>query len=479
MKRYERAEEAKVCALFDYIRSGIIEDEQIIKKLFPGPNPNMNAYYRLRNRLKTELEKSLLIAHHDLDNRISLMNVINLANIFTYKSQYAVSVFYLKKAEKAALDNEFYDLLELIYNELINLSHHFEEIDPLEYQEKRKLNAEKNEISIAADHAVAAMWYKLRGANYTKTAKEITSEIQRLLQELRIANEIYKLPRVKIRIHGFVRDLLLQGGNMKELESYLIKTYNEFEKDKIFTKSTHTSKINLLTWITNVLIIKRQWAKAEAYTKILLEELNKYNKLYYDRFIWTYYQTLTTTYMCSGKLTEAIELLKVITKLPGLKSGNTFEYATWGNLALCYYYKHDFSMAIRTLSHNLSKQMFKKLSPEFQFSISILELILHYERKNYDYAEHKILEIRRQFKSLLSRKDFEEEKDFLKIMNMLVSVADPFKDKKTLEKINNFITNASQLLVGSSKYIDTGLWLKSKLNKTEYYADYVASLKAT
>ncbi len=477
MKRYERAEEAKVSFLFDYIRDGILTEDEIIKKLFPGNKPNMNAYYRLRNRLKTELEKSLLISHHDLDNRIALMNIINLANIFTYKSQYEVSVYYLKKAEKAAIENEFYDLLELIYNELINLSHQFEEIDPIEYQDKRKLNAKKNEISIAADHAVAAMWYRLRHSKFT-SADEISSEIQNILKELRIANQIYNLPRVRIRIHGFVRDLLFQSGNFEELENYLTNTFEEFEKTNLFTKSTHTSKINLLTWVINVLIINKHWEKAEKFTGILLEELNRFNKLYYDRFIWTYYQSLTTTYIGSGKLEDAIALLTQITELPGHKSVNFFDYASWVNLALCYYYKKDISTAIKKLGHVLSKDMFKKLTPEQQFSVSTLEIIFHFDNRNFDYSEYKINELKRQYRILLKKEEYAQEKEFIRIVGLLISVPNPFKDKKVLEKIHQYISGSTEVGVGSNRYIAPGIWLKTKLDHSDYYKHLLSLFKA-
>jgi hypothetical protein len=478
MQRYDRSEEAKVVLLFDLIRKDEIEDEALIARLFPENPDNANAFYRLRNRLKTELEKCLLNLHHGLEPRIEVMNLINLSNIFTFKSQYNISVYYLKKAEKAAIQNEFYDLLELIYNELIHLSHNFEEINPIEYQEKRKLNAEKNEFSIQADHAVAAIWYRLRRSNFSKNIDGISAEIQNILNELQITNEVYKLPRVKIRIYGFIRDLLLQNRNFKELQSYLIKTYDEFEKSGIFNKSSHTSKINLLTWITNTLIINKKWELAEKYTAVLLDELNRYNKLYYDRFIWTYYQSMTTTYMSSGKLNEAIELLQQISDMPGMKNVNFFDYASRGNLALCFYFKNDLSKAIKTLSHLLSKEMYGKLSPAFQFSISILEIILHFENKSMDYVEYKIAEVKRQFSALLKRKDYQEEKDFLKIMNLLVNWPEPFRDKKILEKVNDFINNASMLQVGSSKYIDCGLWLKSKRDKTNYYRDLLDSLQS-
>jgi hypothetical protein len=178
--RYLKNEETKIANLFDKIRldEENIDEEKLVKEFFPGEPLNFNAFYRLKNRLKTELEKSLLNLHHDLDEKISLMNMVNLANIFSYKSQYSISVYYLRKAEKLALNNEFYDILDMIYSELINLSFLFDDLDPVEFIEKRKENAEKNKISIQANQAISVIRYRLKRTNFSKSEEDINDKLK-------------------------------------------------------------------------------------------------------------------------------------------------------------------------------------------------------------------------------------------------------------------------------------------------------------
>ncbi len=481
-KRFHRQEDIKITTLFDLMRSGIYDDDEkaMIAKLFAQDKDVSNAYYRLKNRLKTELEKSLLNLHHNLDEKIETINLVTLSSIFSYKGQYDLSLYYLKKAEKTALQNEYYDLLDFIYSQIIELTYNFnfDEVNPLEYIEKRKENNRKNSVFMEANNAIAAVSYSLRKSNLSK-AEDIDHTLQKALKELNIANEIYKLPNVKLKIHYCIRSVLLQNKDFSRLEKYLIESFNSFEEEKIFTKSTHMPKISLLTWIVNALMVNKKWNEAIIYTEELHEELNKFNKLYYDNFIWTYYQSLITIYISSNQIEKAIQLLVQIIEVQANKGMQSFyEFNTHVNLALCYYFKGNISEGIKVLSRLFLKDTYPKFSVENQFSISLIEIILHYENANLDYVTYRIGEIRRQFKTLLKDTLHQEEKAFLKILLNMCNKADPMHDKLLMSQMKEFASGASKVQIGSGKYIELGLWVQSKIDKKHYYSYLYEALQA-
>lgn len=128
----------KTVRLFDLIKySGANEfDNEVVKELFP--KGNINAYYRLKNRLLNDIEQSLLLIHRSKDDRFNLYKLIELANVFRYKSNYQVAFTYLQKAEKKAKQAEHLDLLNIIYDEINALSKDFYKIDPQIYITKKK-----------------------------------------------------------------------------------------------------------------------------------------------------------------------------------------------------------------------------------------------------------------------------------------------------------------------------------------------------
>ena len=477
--RFQRSDEVKIATLFDLMRSGKYDDDEkkLIKILFPGESENMNAFYRLKNRLKTELEKSLLNLHHNLDERITAINLITLSSIFSYKSEYELSSYYLKKAERIAITNEYYDLLDLIYNQIMSLGHNFNEINPLEYIDKIKANSEKKQVINDANHAIAAISHKLRKANFTKRDEDISQILRRISAEMQIAAEIYNSPRVKFMVYQCVRDILYQNKDFERLEDYLVDTLDTFNYEDLFTKSNHTQKLKLIVWITIVLSINKKWTKNLKYTELLLEELNKYNRLHYDSFIWSYHQSLSTTFMSSNRLDDAISLLEQIIENPTHKGIQFYDYAIHVNLALCFYFNRNVTQAIKSLSHLLTKDIYPKLSTELQLSVSMTEIILHYENNNFDFVSYKIGEIKRQFRGLLKRPEYIEPKSFLKIIFSMANKPDPLNDKQIVSQIKNFVRLASTLQIGSEKHIDYGIWVQSQLNKQPYYAALLETLK--
>jgi tetratricopeptide (TPR) repeat protein len=476
--RFNRADEIKIATLFDLIRTSKEDDEKpLVKKIFPHDPDNFNAFYRLKNRLKTELEKSLLNLHHNLDEKTTINNLITLSSIFNYKAQYELSFHYLKKAEKLAEQNEFFDLLDFVYNELINLSYNYNDINPLEYIEKKRENTQRSLMMMQANHDIAAIRYRLMKTNYNKMSEDIQSTLERIVSELNVAKEIYDLPNVRLKIHFCVRNILLQNKDFKSLEAYMIDSLKQFEEGGFFNKNTHRIKITILTWIVNTLTINRKWDEALQYTQMLYDELQKYNKLHYDTFIWTYYQSLITNYMSSGKIKEAMELLDQIREMPNHKNNPVYEFAIYVNLSLCHYFLGQYSTAIKTLSHLLTRDVYPKLSSEMQYSLAMVESIIHYDNDNHDYVGYRLTELRRQFRSLLKTQAFQEEKTFQKILLALVNKPAPFKNKAVVQSIENFVKSSSGLQVGSSKHIDYGIWLSAKLHKKPYYDSLMDSLK--
>ncbi len=480
LKKYGSDGVTKADGLFEYIRNTDKSaensyDDEALHLMFPE-EPNENAYYRLKNRLKTELEKQLLNMNHDLDDKITVMNMVNLSNIYSYKSQFEISVHYLQKAEKLAEKYEFQDILELIYNELIALSHNSNDINPMVYIEKQRANQEKKRLAMEIDFAIASVRFRMRKTNFSKKSEDVEVKLRQIIQDLEINNELLKSPKVRLRIHLTVRDLLLASQDFKRLESYLINSLKDFDKENFFVKANSASKINLITWIINTLLINRKYSEAETFAKELLNELNRFNKLYHDKFIWTYYQSMITIYMSSGSLDEAIALLVQIKDLPAHKGVSFYDYAIYVNLSLCYYYQNALSAAIKTLAHLFSKELYNKLSPDFQLSIGILEMILHFENKNFDYVEHRGNELKVKYRPLLKMPEYTDEKNFIRILTAASTRQFKFRDEQVEPLVKKFLEDASAFQVGSNKHIDYKLWLQAKAERKEYYSMLVKTL---
>ena len=85
----------------------------------------------------------MLLQHLNYEEDLSILQNLLLSRVFRQKQKNKVAEVYLKKAEQKAEKTEAYELLNLIYNELIKLSHDMISIDVEYYIEKKKENNER------------------------------------------------------------------------------------------------------------------------------------------------------------------------------------------------------------------------------------------------------------------------------------------------------------------------------------------------
>ena len=155
-------DERRDLMLFDFIRkSDYIDEDKIATKLY---GKNKNAFYRLKNRLLTDINKSLLLQHLNYEEDLSILQNLLLSRVFRQKQKNKIAEVYLKKAEQKAEKIEAYELLNLIYNELIKLSHDMISIDVEDYIEKKKENNERLRRIHEIDDVLAAVLFRILSA---------------------------------------------------------------------------------------------------------------------------------------------------------------------------------------------------------------------------------------------------------------------------------------------------------------------------
>ena len=154
--------ERKDIALLDFIRKNPEKNDEnkIVQKLYG--NGDKNAFYRLKNRLIDDLNKSLVLQHNNDDEVLQLFQLLSLVRIYCSKSQHQIALSFLKKAEQKAKRIENHELLDSIYGEYIQLSHTLLNIDPETYIALRKENSEALSRIRQLDDVLAVVSYRLK-----------------------------------------------------------------------------------------------------------------------------------------------------------------------------------------------------------------------------------------------------------------------------------------------------------------------------
>lgn len=446
--------------LFDNIKKQYPEydEDKLLRKLYSAGNKN--ALYRLKNRVLGDVGKSLSVNYYDADSLNYISGNLGLSRLFKDKGQYSICFYYLKRAEKRAIEKEHIDWLEIIYSDFIQLSHETLTINPEEYIIKRKENRAKLVKVQEIDDVLAALIYRIRTSqNFAKQNTEILELLQKTVKDYSGSKDIKNSPVLRFKIYNSVSRILLQQQNFVSLEKYLLKTFNEFSKEKLFNQGNHDTKLQMLTYLINSLFKNGKVDVSLRYAERLKEAMDEYHGMLRDKYQFYYYNSLVINYSVKN-IDKAIEILhqakgnNVIKKLPMY---NVFVYL---NLAVLNFGKGEFREALKNLVKPLLEDSFNKLDEAFRFKLAVFELMIRYELKDYDYLEHKAGRLRKEYKSLLKDPGYHDQFEMVSILEKMIRSENIRRDKPLIKEIRDLI-RTKEASPGSDvvNYIN---WLKSK-----------------
>ena len=440
--------------LFDFMKKkgGDLKIKDALKKL----ETNTNNYHQIKNRLYNELNNSMVWQHIWKDNQSKSFSYVLLARVYKNKGELELAFHYLNYAQKEALDSELYEILSIVYTEIIQLSHELISIDVDKYIALKKENILILSEIDDVDLLLAKVMYDIKtkqnfGRADISLSKLIKSKYSKIAKDKKLVNSA----RFRMRLFMMYSRLLLQERDYKLLENFLIETYNEFEEDNLFSRSNHNEKLTLLTYLTNCLCKNKKHKESIKYAELLLISMKEYDSFLHDKYLFFYYNILVSNYAKTDK-DKALDYLnkasnnEVIKKLPSYTS---FIYL---NKALVYFHEDNFSQAQKNISRLILQEDFLLLDKAFQLKVLIADLIIRFKNGYHDIID-KIEVIRKKHKQLLLDEEYVRDREMINIISKKINDEDVADDKK---RILSFMSDYDSEDLDIISY---NIWLRNNL----------------
>ncbi|MBC7864643.1 MAG: hypothetical protein IAF38_16845, partial [Bacteroidia bacterium] len=379
-----------------------------------------------------------------------------------------ISLHYLNHAEKRATEIEGFELLDMIYNELIKLSHEIPEINPEEYINKRKENRVKLNHLQEIDDILAVLIYNVKTSQtFSGRNEQINKMLERTISSFAQSKEVKDSPQLRFRIYHSLSRILLQQQDYVSLENYLLKTYTEFNREKLFNKNNHDTKLQMLTYITNALYKNAKIEESLDYAARLNEAMNEFNGVLKDKYLFFYYSSLFYNYGFSHErrdLAKAIEILDEAKEKEVIKKHPVYIGFVYLNLAVAYFGLRDMRASLKNLVRLYMHDGFKTLDESFRLKIAMAELIVRYELEDFEFIEKKAQQVKKEFAKLLKEENFHKDIALIEIIQQMIKSDKPRTDKALLTKVARF-SKSFESQKAESEIIDYNEWLQGIMEK--------------
>ena len=469
LSRIETEDDRKDVLLFDYIRKTgeKFNDDKIFRKLYQNGN-SKNPYYRLKNRLMRELNKSLTLQHFDDEEMVYAFRLLALVKYYFNKNQIKTAYFFLKKAESKARSIESHELLDIIYGEFIRLSREMITVNPEEYILSRNENLKQLNQVRAIDDILAAVTYRLKVTqNYATADNTVLNTLEKTINDFTADKKLKKSPLLRFKIYHAVSQILLQKHQYALLENYLLKTFREFSKEKLFSRNNHDTKLQMLTYLVNSMYKNGKLKQSLQYAELLKKSMNEFNKLLFDKYMFYYYNSLVINYSQLDNK-KAISILEDLKENEKIKNNPFYQQFIYLNLFTLWFDRNDYHKAAKNLTRLYLLKDYNDTNPSLRFKIAVADLITRYELKDFETFEYKLKLLKKDFKLLMNKKEHAAEKELISILKGMFDSVDIQKNKLLIGKINRFVNQeANESNTEDTEVINYRQWLQEaaiKLN---------------
>ncbi len=450
----------KDLALFEQIKNNTKDynENEIAKKMY---GDKKNNFYQLKNNLLHAINKSIVSQHTDKEDDTSLYNIVLLSRIYKRKGNIDLSYHYLKKAEKIAGKIEAFEILSMIYSEILKLSYELISIDIQKYINRKVENKEKLDLSQEIDITLYSVMHSIKTTqNFSNNTDKNSKALDNIINSITSQKEISRSPKFRIKLFEAISRSLLQKNDFISLENYLESTYQSFITDKIFNKSNHEQKLMMLTYWGNSLYKNGKMKESLQIAERLNNAMNEFDSFLKNKFLFYYYNTLVINY---SKLDQekALEVLNTAKNNRVIQSLPTFGAFIYLNMGLIYFDQKKYKISIKNFSRLILQKDFINLSAQFQLKILISEIIIRYELKQLDSVEERIKKIKHRFKSTIHKN--KRERDIITIIEKLIYCNNIKADKDLFAKINKLITQTSLENAQNLDVINYNDWLIKKI----------------
>lgn len=475
--RFKADEEKKLLVLFDAIRAGNYKEteNEIVTQLYGSITAKTkNTYYRLRNKLLSNLEKSLLFYHYNYKNSIESLSNLQLSMLYQERGLYREGFYSLKKAEKVALEQDQFQILEVIYSEMVKLAiHHNVDIDQV--IERRKINQGKIDFLRANQEVLGTVTQSLMRRNFSrsKSSSSLIETLEEIQSQLEEHKHLFLSASGRIMILRTVVSILIQKSAWDNLATYSERIFSEFEEEKIFNADNQPTRLMLLIWRVNALHKLLRLDEAAQVIEALGKDIKMYKRQNFNEFAFHYFSAKAFNLKYNGQLDEAEKVIQLSLSTPDIIHHSTNEVYLLISLADQYFCQKQYAKAGETIVRIEALQGTGILDEELNMFIHVFKIVTQYEDSQHKVVDKQIKGLRKKYKKFLKDEFYAKTDRFLEIVSRM-NTAD-LEGKRMMLKaaVDTFIREFPDSEIGGNEIIMYDVYLRSKVDEAQSYYTFL------
>lgn len=458
-----------------------------IRKNNVQKEPRSNAQLQIRKRLKTSLTHFALLENLRYDQASEINSLIEMSKYLFRKNMHEHAWNCLFRAEKLAIRNEEYEFLDFIYGIQVSYSSIVYMPGIMEQSIPDIISNRNNNFELAKMHgdanaAYAQLLYKIR-EHANSPRPDMDHLVAGVLREYNLNDQLYKNPKIYLRITQIVGKSLHENKEFARLKAYVLNSYRIMSEKKMLNKFATDSVMEIIFFICTSAIKTRDFKTCEKFLH-LYKQYAETVKMQHDLYL-TYTITFTVNivdlYLCTNRLQDAKDsMLALYKKHSGQNSSAKIYFLLRLNLIAIHFKCEEYRKCIRIYNDTIQQptdRLLKIGGLEIVIYTELYGAMIHYENDDADYARDLLKKFRQKYAGRLAKGLMKREFMFVRIMEHLINNPSYINTEAFKKHLARF-SALKNYIPGDKEYISLNAWLHSKAQRTSYYACFLQLVTA-
>jgi len=461
--------------LFESLKTDDINN----KKKFLKDKKSTDAYHALRKRLYDNMID--FMANRSFENDTSqentVLRLIVVSRLFFEHKLIKTAFKCLTKAEEIALDIEHFSLLNEIYLTHIQFAH-FNLSEPIEkIIDKFKTNKKRLEYEQQLNLGYAVLRRELAAIYHEGRIVDFQSIIKNTIETHGISLKQGLTFKSLYQILFIANEYASINNNYALVQPFVIKSYRFISKKTNQTDRHLYYHIYILYFIANYYFRNGQFKESLNYLDLMFTELQKQAGKYYQRFCLRYFLLLAFNENYIGNSKKAIEIAEKA--LSTNKKADPNDSNDIRLMLIVFYIQQNAGRnAVKEMAklNHTDSWYEKKMGMDWTIKKSLVEILLHTQQENAEFALSRIKSFKKRYKKYLLTVDEERVIHYLLFIEQYVMKPEIIQTQKFQNTLEAFIVSAEN--GPKDIFIMSFLsWLLAKVRRKPVYETTLGLLK--
>ena len=424
------------------------------------------AYHALRKRLYDRLID--FIGNKDFENQDSedkkILKLIWASRALLEKNQILIAFKTLQKAEDYAVKIDAFGLLNEIYQIQIQYAHLNSKISLKALTNTFQKNLDKLKRESQLNLGYAYLRNELNDIQKSGKIADFQLIIDKTIESFDISFKDVLTYRSLYQIMFITNEYAHLNRNYHSIEAFMQKSY-----EKVISKESQRDTdlfyhIQILYFMSNLYFRNKKFNQVKVYLSKMHSLMQLKRKRYYNRFLFKYTLLYSLNENYLGNCEKAIQVTEnaLHSKYPNNLSETNTLYLS---LAAFYFQNSEFKKTLNVFKkfNHTDSWYEKKLGIDWNMKKNLVEILLHIELENIDYAASRIISFTRRYFNYLKQKNEVYISEFVKLIEYYLNNPDKTKTDRFKNMVKNVLENRfsnQQDIFILSFYA----WLKAKIS---------------